>query len=349
MMTNSPIRMRIPEASGECLNILVSVKSWLARDQVLPMLKVRHFVEGEDEEAWVRITNEAWKEYDDFRPDTMEDMEVWKKSPNFDTTGMFIAGLDGKPVGTVNAYVDKKRKEKKGFLRDLGVVPEFRRKGMGRRLVEKAIESLKERGMESVQGWTREGKVACKSLLGSMGFKLIRVFSAMRRELERIPYNIGEHRKLEMREMETTMDDIKLLTMLENETFKEHFNFRPMTVEETKYWITQKPWCDILGFFFSYLDDKPVGYVGSGIDSKFIEHKGIKRGWIMDIGVLKPNRKKGIGTALMQQGMKFLKSERMTEVELGVDDTNPTKAIELYRKVGFKVAHKDLTYLRKID
>jgi mycothiol synthase len=313
------------------------------------MLKIRGFVEGEDEEAWIRIQNEAYREYDDFRPDTMQDMKVWKKSPNFDTTGMLIAELDGKPVGTVNAYVDRKREEKKGFLRGLGVVPEFRRKGVGRRLAERAVESLKERGMESVEGWTKENKVACKSLLERMGFKLIRVFSTMRRDLERIPYNIGEHRKLEMREMETNMDDIKLLNWLSNETFKEHFNFRPTTVEETKYWIMSKPWCDILRYVFSYLDDKPVGYVGAGIDSKFIQHKDIKRGWIMDIGVLKPNRRRGIGTALMQRGMEFLKSEEMTEVELGVDDTNPTKAIELYTKVGFTIAHKDLTYLRKID
>jgi len=312
------------------------------------MLTIRRFVEGEDEELWIRILNEAYKEYEDFRPDTMEDMELRKKSPTFDLTGMFIAELDGTPVGIVNAFVDRNREEKKGFLRGLGVVPAFRRRGVGRRLVEKAIESLKERGMESVQGWTRQGKVACKSLLESMEFKLVRAFSTMRRNLKTIPYNIREHKKLKMRALETNIDDIKLLTWLENETFKEHFDFRPMTVEETKYWIMSKPWCDIIGFFFAYLDEQPVGYVGGGIDSKFIQYKGIKRGWIMDIGVLKPNRRTGIGIALMQQGMEFLKSEGMTEVELGVDDSNPTKAIELYKKVGFQIVLKELTYLRKI-
>ena len=312
------------------------------------MLKIRSFVEGEDEEVWIRIQNEAYKEYDDFRPDTMEDMEIWKKSPTFDLTGMLIAELDGRPVGKVNAYIDKKRKEKMGFLRGLGVSPEFRRRGVGRHLVEKSIESLRKRGMESVQGWTRGDKVACRSLLEGMGFNLIRVFSTMRRDLESIPYNIGEHKNLKMREMKINMDDITLLNWLNNETFKEHFNFRPHTVEETKYWIDNKPWCDILGYFFSYLGDKPVGYVGAGIDNKFVEHRGIKRGWIMDIGVLKPNRRGGIGTALMQQGMEFLKSKGMTEVDLGVDDSNPTKAIELYKKVGFKVAYKELTYLRKL-
>jgi len=279
------------------------------------MLKIRSFVEEEDE-VWIRIHNEAYKEYEDFRPDTMEDMEVWKKSPNFDSTGMFIAELDGKPAGAANAYLDRKRKEKMGFLRALGVVPEFRKRGVGRRLVETAIESLKERGMESVQGWTREGKLACKSLLEGMEFDLVRVFSTMRRDLERIPYNIGEHKKLRMSEIKMNMDDIKLLNWLNNETFKEHFNFRPYTVEETQFWVKNRPWCDILGIFFSYLDGKPVGYAEAGIDSKFIEHKGIRRGWIMSIEVLKPNRIRGIGTALMQQGMEFLKSKGMTDVEL---------------------------------
>ena len=313
------------------------------------MLKIRRFVEGEDEEVWIRIRNEAYREYEDFRPDTMEDVEVWKKSPNFDSTGRFIAELDGKPVGAVDAYIDRKRKEKMGFLRRLGVAPEFRKRGIGRRLAERAIESLKERGMKSVQGWTRENKVACKSLLESMGFNLVRIFSTMRRDLGIIPYNIGEHKQLNMREMKANMDDIKLLNWLGNETFKEHFDFRPDTVEETKFWVTNKPWCDIDKVFFSYLNDEPVGYVWAGIDSKFIKHKGIKRGWILSIGVLKPLRVKRIGTALMQQGMEFLKSKGMTDVELGVDDSNPTKAIKLYKKLGFRVVFKDLTYLRKIE
>jgi len=34
----------------------------------------------------------------------------------------------------------------------------------------------------------------------------------------------------------------------------------------------------------------------------------------------------------------------MTEAMLGVDDFNPTKAIKLYEKVGFKVVKKDFTY-----
>jgi len=55
------------------------------------MLTIRGFVQGEDEEVWLKIGNAACKEYDDFRPDNMEDMEKAEKNPNFDPTGMFIA------------------------------------------------------------------------------------------------------------------------------------------------------------------------------------------------------------------------------------------------------------------
>ncbi len=205
------------------------------------MLKIRKFVQGRDEEAWLRITNEAFKEYDDFRPDTMEDMELYEESPNFDTTGMFIGEWNGEPVGMINAYVDKKREEKKGFIRDLGVIPEFRRKGIARTLANKAIDSLKARRMESVEAWVREDKVACKSLYESMKFKPIRVFSTMRRNLEPPPHGIGEHKRVRVRRMKTNLDDIKLLTWLENEAFEEHFDFRPRTIEETRYWIENKP------------------------------------------------------------------------------------------------------------
>lgn len=312
-------------------------------------LKIRRFIKGKDEGLWLKIWNAAFKDYneDEFRPQTMNDMEIREKDPNFDPQGIFIAEMHAKPVGMVNAFVDKQRKEKKGFIQNLGVLPEFRRRGIGRELVNTALQSLKERGMETAEAeWVRENKPVCK-LFESMGFSLIRVNSIMRIKLDKIPSNIREYEGLKIRLMEKNLDNIKLLNWIVNETFKEHFDFRPETVEETKYWVMERPWRDIADYYFGYADNELVGFVSIGIDSKFVKHQGIKRGWIDVIGVLKSLRRKGVGTALILHGIKDLKSREMTEADLGVDDSNQTKAIELYKKVGFKVVHKHLTYLKK--
>ena len=311
------------------------------------MLEIREFVPEGDEAVWLRLGNETFKEYEDFRPSTMEDMEIWENDPGFDPVGMFIAELNGEAIGRVQAYVDKKREEKKGFIRALGVLPEFRRQGIGRELAERAIESLRERGMETAQCWIRDDKTPCKQLFESLGFDLIRVFSAMRRELDAIPSDMGGSKDVRLRVMRESTEDIRLLRWLVNETFSEHFDFRPSTLEEWKHW-SEHPDFDRKGWFFALLADDPVGLVGTWIDSKFVKYTGKKRGWIDTIGVLKPLRRKGIGTSLISRGMHYLKSKGMTEVELGVDDLNQTEAVKLYEKVGFKVIRKDLTYLRNI-
>jgi mycothiol synthase len=312
------------------------------------MLRVRKFVLGKDEEVWIRIWNEAYKEFEDERAMTLEDMTIWEKSPRFSAEGIFIAEWKGEPAGLLNAYVDKKREDKKGFIRELGVVPNLRRMGIGRKLVETAITSLKERGMETVEVWATEQMKEGKNLLESMSFKLVRIFSEMKIKLGTIPSNIGESREVTVRSMNKNEEDIKLLNVLHNEAFKEHYDFRPGTVDETRYMIENSPEIDINGWFFAYLKEKPVGYVGTGIDKKFIEEKGIKRGWIWVIGVLKSERRKGIGTRLTLEAMNFLKSKGMSEAMLGVDDTNPTKAIQVYKRVGFKIAKKEFTYLKNI-
>jgi ribosomal protein S18 acetylase RimI-like enzyme len=69
----------------------------------------------------------------------------------------------------------------------------------------------------------------------------------------------------------------------------------------------------------------------------------------LDIGVLKPYRRKGIGTKLMLHGMNLLKTKGMTVAMLGVDDWNVTKAMRLYEKVGFKVARKEMAYEKTLE
>jgi mycothiol synthase len=295
------------------------------------------------------MVNKAFREFDDFRTSTVEDMLNAEKSPNFDATGMFMAELDGDAVGFVNAYVDKEREEKKGFIRVLGVVPEHRRKGIGRMLAEKAVESLKERKMETVEAMAFGNKPEAIQLWENMGFKRVRVFCLMKKSLNNLPMDIGENTSVTLRKIvQPSGEDIRLVNQLENETFREHYNFRPATIEETRFFLTQDSAYKDQEWLIAYLNGSPIGYVGVGIDQKYNTEKNTKAAWILDIGVLKPHRQKGIGTTLMIEAMKLMKAKDMNEATLVVDDQNPTRAIRLYEKVGFELERRDLAYLKTI-
>ena len=314
------------------------------------MLRIRQFTPGKDEQVWINILNEAFKEYENLRPQTLEDMETWQKNPLFDDIGMFIAEFDGKPVGCVNAFIDGEKKEKKGFIEDLGIVPEYRRRGIGRQLLKKALESLKERGMERVEVGIQDDKITAKKLFESMSFRQVRVYSRMIIDLSNIPSEMDENKETTIKIVnKNSEEDIELSTLLLNESFKEHYNYRPRTVEEIRFWFQQNPTWNDTEYFISYLQNKPVGFIGVGIDTKYNKHWKKKAGYILTIGSIKHYRRQGIGKTLMLHGLNFLKSKGMEVAELDVDDSNPTHAIELYEKIGFRVHRKTIAYQKELD
>ena len=314
------------------------------------LLKTRRFIQGRDEEDWVRVWNAAYKEYDDLRQMAVDEFKVAEKAPEFDPKGRFIAELDGQPVGIIHAHVDKLRKEKKGFIRSFGIIPEFRGKRIENELVEIALKELKNRGMKIVQAWARDTREDRIRLWEKLGFKLIRKFSLMKGDLNEVPSTIEESKEVVLKTLRRDSDeDVKMLNWLGNECFKEHFNYRPGTIEETTYFLREDPFFKDQDWFFATSKGEHVGYIGVGIDGKYNVEKNVKSGWILDIGVLKPHRRRGIGTRLMLQGMETLKTKGMSTAMLGVDDWNVTGAMKLYEKVGFKVAKKDLTYEKNIE
>jgi len=318
---------------------------WLNRSfEVKALLKIRPFKQGFDEEVFVSIFNSAFRDYDDIRSMTTKEMEKMEESPTFSVEGIFIAEWDGETAGMINAYVDKLGEERKGFLQWLGVLPRFRGKGIARKLVEKALESLKQRRMKIAETWAQTDREACVHIFESFGFKKVRTTSMMKRSLENIPCNIGENMRTTVRDMQVNdEEEIKLLNGLDNETFKEHFNFRPRTIEETRCALFEMPWFKQQKWFFAVLDQS-IGYAGVGIDEGLNKEKNAKWGWILDIGVLKPYRRNGIGTRLLLHSMQLLKSFEMEDALLYVDDMNPTNAIKLYEKLGFKALRKNVVY-----
>jgi mycothiol synthase len=244
--------------------------------------------------------------------------------------------------------VDKLREDRKGFIR-LGVTPEFRGSETEQQLIETALGELKARGMTTAQTWTDSGWKKRIQLLEELNFKRVRVFSLMEMDQANVSQNIGENKQVAMRPLHKDLDeDIKLVNRLENESFKEHFDYRPDTLEETQHQLLSNPYLKEQEVFFALLNGESVGYIGVGIDEKYNLEKNVRAGEIFTIGVLKRYRRTGIGARLMLHGLETLKAKGMTKAILGVDDYNPTKALKLYEKVGFRAKKQDFVFEREL-
>jgi mycothiol synthase len=312
------------------------------------MFAMRRFVQSVDEPVWVEVLNREYEGREDWRAITVEEFLVEEKHPSFDPEGRFIAELDGKPSGVVHAEVDKLRQDGKGFI-DFGVLPEYRGGQLDRQLIETGLSELRARGMTMAQTGADSEQRERIELIQALGFKLVRAFSMMEINLAGIPRDIGENKNVTIRTLRTSLDeDIELYNRLVNESFREHFNFRPRTLEETRHRLLHNPYYKEQEAFFAFLEGEGVGYVGIGIDEKYNLEKNVQAGDVMIIGVLKTHRRTGIGARLMLEGLAALKARGMTKAMLGVDDYNITEAMKLYEKVGFEVKKKYSTFEREL-
>lgn len=312
------------------------------------MLSVRRFVEGVDEPLWVEVLNAARKGREDWRTITVEELLADAKRPSFDFEGRFIAELDGKAVGVVHAKVDKLSEDKKGFIR-LDVVPEFRGCGIETSLMETALRELKARGMTSAQTWADFSETERIELFEGLHFRHIRVFSVMEIELAELSQNVSEDTQVAIRPLRKELeDDIKLLNWLNNESYKEDLDYSPSTLEETRHFLFGDPYLREKEVLFAVLNGESVGCVGVGIDEKYNLEKKVQAGEVFTIGVLKAHRRKGIGARLVLHGLERLRAKGMTKAILGVEDDNPTQAIRLYEKLGFRVKKREIILEREV-
>ncbi|MCK4953480.1 GNAT family N-acetyltransferase [Candidatus Bathyarchaeota archaeon] len=314
------------------------------------MLSVRRFVKGSDEPVWVEVLNAAYKEYRSWwKGATVEGMLELEKRPNFDFEGRFIAELDGKPVGVVRAHVDKLDQEEKGFIYDFCVIPDFRDRRIQRILLDAAMNEFERRGVNLIQTWSGIKRNDRIELLEISGFTFVYRTIDMEINLADIPSNIGENTKVVIRSLrKDSEEDIEMLNWLINECHKEDSFHHPKTVEETRQSVLNNQSLKGRECFFAVLNRRKVGYIGVGIDEKYnIEHN-VKSGRITGIGVLKAYRRKAIGTRLMLEGLKTLRAKGMTKAMLDTEDINPTRAITMYEKIGFKAMQEYVTYQKHL-
>jgi mycothiol synthase len=73
------------------------------------------------------------------------------------------------------------------------------------------------------------------------------------------------------------------------------------------------------------------------------------RGELFEVSVRQPWRRRGVGRALVTQAVHGLRAAGCDEIRLHTNGSFPTRAMDLYRSVGFEVLKEFPRYRKPLD
>jgi [ribosomal protein S18]-alanine N-acetyltransferase len=101
-------------------------------------------------------------------------------------------------------------------------------------------------------------------------------------------------------------------------------------------------------FIVAEVGDKVIGYIMCKIEfgfSNFRKLGFVKKGHVVSVAVLEQHRGKGIGKALMLEGINGVLSRKSDEIYLEVRVSN-TQAVRMYQRLGFLIKSRLRSYYR---
>ena len=264
---------------------------------------------------------------------------------------VFVAQASGQVVGYVQLRLEKGKAESI-FHTDGVVHPEWRRRGIGRRLMQRAHQRAQERLGEVVSETVyfdahcesvEAGRVA---LFEGFGMRPVRYFWDMSYALlEDIPepqFPPG----ITVRTWVRGQDDEATLAAF-NEAFADHWDFIPVPLDEWLHWANLPRFRPELNLL-AVAGEKIAGLCLCDINEEHIARIGRQEGWVDILGVRRPYRRQGLGRALLLAGLHVLREAGMESAMLGVDAESLTGATRLYESVGFVERKRFVLYRRPL-
>jgi mycothiol synthase len=140
-------------------------------------IRLRPFVPGEDEEAWLAVNNRAFATHPDQGGWTLEDIRTREKEPWFDPAGFLLAergdalaGFHWTKVHGDDPASGEHAHEPIGEVYVLGIDPDAQGIGLGPALTVAGLRYLRSRGLSQVMLYVDESNAAAVHTYSKLGF-----------------------------------------------------------------------------------------------------------------------------------------------------------------------------------
>lgn len=261
---------------------------------------------------------------------------------------LFAVSAD-RPVGWVRAWPRHLDDGTEVYIVNGGVLPEWRRRGIGRALQhwgEQHLLAGSAAGPRVFRSFAADTEVGTIALLENEGYRAVRYgFEMVRSLAEPIP-DLPLPAGVEVRPVKP--EEYRQVAAALNEAFRDHWGHSESTEEDYQRWINSPSFQPQL-WQVGWAGDEVAGMVLNFIDQEYNEEFKRLCGWPDPICVRRPWRKQGLAKALIARSLQLLQAQGMTEARLGVDAQNPNGALRLYESMGFRVVKKFMTYEKPLD
>ena len=195
------------------------------------------------------------------------------------------------------------------------------------------------------EAWATKTETDKINMLQESGYEVVRYFYDMTCDLSEPIEVTPMPEGLEVKPV--TPQDYRKVWEASNEAFHDHWGDTEYTEEDFQRFVQRTeelPSHASSLWKIGWDGDQVAGMVLNQIDHEENEMMGIARGYTDPICVRRPWRKRGLASALISRSLVMLKEMGMTEAALGVDAENPSGALGLYQRHGFRTVQESRVY-----
>ncbi len=183
------------------------------------------------------------------------------------------------------------------------------------------------------------GNDAARALLEGEGYSVTRHFWRMQIDMDEAPAATEWPDGITVRTFIPGQDDYATFEAMQ-EAFQDHWGHIPWRFETWRQVMIEREDFDPSLWFLATDGDEIAG--GSLCFSYSYE------GWVDELGVRRPWRRRGLGLALLRHSFREFYRREQLRVALGVDSQNTTGATKLYQRAGMRIVRQYDSYQKKL-
>ena len=185
------------------------------------------------------------------------------------------------------------------------------------------------------------------SLFEGCGYRIVRYYNEM-------------HRPLDLAFPEPVLDDglelvgfgpglHEAVRLAHNDAFRDHWGSEPRD-EEAWGFLVNDPQArpDLSAVVVEKSSGRVAGYQLASHDADSAADRGFREGYTDLLGVRREFRGRGIAQALLADAMRRFAAAGMDKASLDVDCENPTGALALYTKLGFRTVNRSMDWDKEL-